>query len=159
MMGLEKTTPLFFYGHDPKRHGENACFSNWFFVNFKDKNGVIFLNTEQYMMYHKAILNNGSPKICKILGRKVKNFNEKIWESERVKIVTNGCLLKFSQNKNILKILLNTNNKLLVEASPYDKIWGIGMSIKKAQKLPQNKWNGLNLLGKCLMDVRHILKK
>ena len=99
-----------------------------------------------------------TPKEAKSLGRKVKNFNEILWTENSCRIVYNGCLLKFSQNPELGQFLLSTGDKLIVEASPYDKIWGIGLSATKAKKIPQNEWPGTNLLGKCLMNVRNSLK-
>ena len=72
-------------------------------------------------------------------------------------IVTKGCLLKFSQNPNIKQYLLSTGDRILVEASPFDRIWGIGYIASNAVKVEKSKW-GQNLLGKCLMKVREILK-
>ena len=66
-------------------------------------------------------------------------------------------MLKFSQNDKLLEYMLNTKNKILVEASPYDRIWGIGMKFNDPRALTPSEWNGLNLLGKCLMKVRQDL--
>ena len=146
----------------------DSPFSQWYPCKFIDNN-IEFVSTEQYMMYQKAklfkdkeisdkILNTSNPKSIKMYGRKVKNFNERIWVIHRKNIVYNGNLLKFQQNKNLKKKLLETKDKTLVEASPYDVIWGIGMSINNKNHLDETKWRGLNLLGKCLMRVRNIIK-
>jgi len=143
------TDPLFFWGHDPAKNGMDACFSNWYPVQFKDKNGQVFSDNEMWMMYHKALLfkDNESakkiltciknPKKAKAIGRKVKNFNEASWMANYERIVYEGLLLKFEQNFKLKKHLLSTHDRLLVEASPFDKIWGIGISEETAKKTPQ----------------------
>jgi ribA/ribD-fused uncharacterized protein len=152
---------VYFFGQNNK-YGE---FSNWFPCRFSDGQ-IIFSNTEQYMMYHKAllfkdktmadmILKTSSPKLCKQYGRRVENFNNDVWLENCERIVTNGCYLKFSQNEELKQLLLSTGNKMLVEDSPYDKIWGIGMQHTEACKTPMEHWKGENKLGKCLMEVRN----
>lgn len=163
--------PLFFWGHDPVKNGKDACFSNWCLAKFKDENGQEFSDTETYMMHRKALLFKddatakqiltckNDPKRAKALGRKVKNFDEKIWAANREQIMYDGLLLKFGQNAGEMKShLILTGDRLLVEASPYDKIWGIGLSAETAKNTPQDKWPGLNLLGKCLVKVREQLR-
>lgn len=144
-----------------------SIFSQWYSCNFIDLDNT-YSSTEQYMMYQKAklfndleiankILKTNNPRTIKMYGRKVKNFNENIWIKNRENIVYNGNLLKFQQNKYLQKELLKTNNKILVEASPYDKIWGIGMNKNHKDILDKTKWKGLNLLGICLMKVRETI--
>jgi ribA/ribD-fused uncharacterized protein len=157
----------FFYGHDPKKVGDSAIFSNWYPATFQDDYGNLFHNSEQYMMWRKAVLfndaemaskilevKNGDPKICKALGRTVKNFNQDIWNTHAKKIVKDGCYYKFTQNKDLKTKLLATKGKQLVEASPFDKIWGIGMSSNNPNATFPSKWKGTNWLGICLDDVR-----
>jgi len=150
---------LYFYGH---KTGPYICFSNFYISKFNDNVNKYF-SSEQYMMYHKAllmgddttaqlILNTTTSHACKKLGRKVKPWNQELWESNRYKIVYNGLLLKFSQNEDIKNILLNTKGQTIAEASRFDKIWGIGLSVKEASS--GCDWKGLNLLGNILMDVR-----
>jgi len=139
--------------------------------------GAIFKCREAYMMAHKALLfakgeyeeinmkifnkiiKSESPRTIKALGRKVQGFDGKIWNKFRYKIVTNGNYLQFTQNEQFKKILTSTKNNIIVEASRYDKIWGIGLTEKQAIKLGYKIWNknGLNLLGKSLMEVRSML--
>ena len=164
------TDPLFFWGHDPAKNGMDACFSNWYPSQFKDKNGQVFSDTEMWMMYHKALLFKdnsiarqilkctGNPKKAKALGRKVKNFDSSIWDANCERIVYEGLLLKFEQNADIKQHLLSTKDRLLVEASPFDKIWGIGISAETAKRTPQKLWPGKNLLGKCLVKVREEIR-
>jgi len=142
--------------------------SQWSKSPFKEL-GITFNCAEQYMMYKKAslfgdnetakkILATNSPKEQKRLGRQVKNFDEKIWNSHKVKIVLRGNLLKFSQNPDLKKELLATGDELLAEANPYDKVWGIGLTAIDKDALYPHKWKGQNLLGKILMKVREELR-
>lgn len=110
---------------------------------------------------HQVIAIRGTSKTdlanVKALGRKVKNFEDKIWNAERERIVFEGNMLKFQQNDEIRAKLLATGDKLLVEASPLDRIWGIGYGEKNAINM-QAKW-GLNLLGKALVETRTKLRE
>lgn len=131
---------------------------------------VSFTCAEQYMMYVKAILfedqltannilNAKHPRNQKALGRLVKDFDQEIWDSNKEHLVFIGTLAKFKQNPYMLKTLLLTEDLEIVEASPYDKIWGIGMDIDHPNILDKSKWLGENLLGKVLMKVRNELKE
>ena len=107
----------------------------------------------------EKIMKSDNPKQIKDLGRKVKNFNEVVWSKVRDNIIKNGNLAKFLQNENLKKFLLQTENVVIVEASPYDKIWGIGISVDdKAINNPLH-WKGQNLLGFALMEVRDELAR
>jgi len=162
--------PFFFWDHDPTKNGKDACFSNWYPAQFKDKNGQVFSDTEMWMMYQKALLFRdnaiakqilkctGNPKKAKALDRKVKNFDSTIWDANCEQIVYEGLLLKFEQNADLKKHLLGTKDRLLDEASPYDKIWGIGISAQTAKATPQKLWSGKNLLGKCLVRTREQIR-
>lgn len=141
-------------------------FSNWHKSYFRiGEKG--YCCVEQYMMFKKAelfkdqdsankIMATEHPREHRNLGRKVKNFVEEIWEEDKYFIVVEGCKAKFSQNDHLKRILLDTNDKVLVEASPYDRIWGIGYDQSEAM-LNIDNW-GKNLLGKALMEVRNQLK-
>ena len=107
----------------------------------------------------EKIMNSKIPKEIKELGRQVKNFSSEIWNKKKFEIVTNGNIAKFSQNEKLKSFLLNTKNKILVEASPYDTIWGIGMSEDDKDILDENKWKGQNLMGKAIMKAREFIKK
>ncbi|SUY42887.1 NADAR family protein [Clostridium perfringens] len=89
----------------------------------------------------------------------VKNFNENIWNERKIDIVVKGNIEKFSQNEELKKFLLNTKNKIIVEASPYDSIWGVGLSVNNENITNPNKWSGKNLLGFALMEVRDFLNE
>ena len=146
----------------------NGEFSQWYPSDFK-KGKVKFKNAEQWMMWSKAILFNDKkiakeilktidPKEIRLLGRKVKDFDGEVWDKNKYFIVIEGNYLKFSQNEE-LKDLLISNDTILVEASPFDRIWGIGLSVSNEKHLDPNKWRGKNLLGKALMVCRNILKQ
>jgi len=162
----EKLKFLFFWGHQARKEGviTQSCLSQWFEYEFEAE-GIIFKTAEHWMMAEKAklfgdeemyteILKSDTPGKAKALGRKVRNFDQKIWEENRFEIVKNGNLLKFSQNEKLKDFLLTTGNKTLVEASPFDRIWGIGMSRNKNGVEDPRNWKGLNLLGYVLMEVR-----
>lgn len=143
-----------------------GCFSNWYPSPF-ELNGVLYHTTEHYLMYQKAllmgdvkigeaILNTNNAKKVKALGRRVKNFSEILWCQNREKIMYDGILAKCKAHPNIAETLLKTGDRTIVEASPYDRIWGVGISERDAKN--GKKINGLNLLGKTLMRVRETLK-
>lgn len=145
-----------------------AVLSNWYPSAFIVE-GRIFINSEQYMMWSKAmlfgddttaqeILFEVNPDKMKSLGRKVKGFDEDVWEKNREKIMIDALLFKFGQNEELKSILLKTDDKILVEAASYDKIWGIGLGEDEAKNTNPTNWPGLNLLGKCLMRVRSTLR-
>ena len=161
---------LLFWGHQPSKDGSmtSSCFSQWWPSIFEDK-GVIYKTAEQYMMAEKArlfgdltiyqkIMDCKSPAAAKKLGRQVKNFKQDIWEKRRFEIVKRGNYLKFSQNSELKTYLLQTKMRILVEASPVDKIWGIGLAADHNDAQHPMKWRGLNLLGFALMEVRDQLQ-
>jgi len=124
---------------------------------------VTYPTAEHYMMYHKALLfNDGdvaaqilaatTPDEVKALGRQVKDFDEEIWEENRYRIVKEGNILKFTQHSDLREKLIATKGKMLAEASPRDRIWGIGYGAKNALA-NKERW-GLNLLGQVLVEVR-----
>jgi ribA/ribD-fused uncharacterized protein len=171
---IENITPeskfLFFWGHQPNKDGSisKTCLSQWWLSSFKvDK--VIYKTAEHWMMAKKAELFNDeevlekiikadSPAEAKKLGREVKNYDDKLWLANRYEIVKEGNYHKFSQNKALKTFLINTKERVLVEASPVDPIWGIGMASDHKDVLNPEKWQGLNLLGFALMEVRDELK-
>lgn len=138
--------------------------SNWAKSPFKSE-GINYSCVEQYMMYQKAILFNDTkiakkildtsvPKQQKALGRKVSNFDPNIWNIKSDEIVYQGIKLKFEQNRKLLDLLLKTSPLELVEASPYDTIWGIGLSESDPRALDKSKWRGKNKLGILLTKYR-----
>ena len=104
-------------------------------------------------------METNDPKQIKALGRKVKNFDGEIWRKLRYSVVLNGNYYKFAQNKNMRDILLATEDKILVEASPLDTIWGIGYAKNSPAATDPKAWRGLNLLGFALMEVRDEIRR
>jgi ribA/ribD-fused uncharacterized protein len=102
----------------------------------------------------RAILSTDNPKEQKDLGRMVSNYNDEIWAAKRVDIMVAGLFEKFNQNPRLKEALLNTGDTIIVEASPVDRIWGIGLAEDHPDALDQTKWRGQNLLGVVLMRVR-----
>ena len=157
---------LYFWGQR-RSEGEitKACLSQWYNSDFI-VDGIVYNCVEQFMMAEKArlfgeeqilaeILETSEQFRIKYLGKQIKNFDEEIWEKERYNIVVRGNIAKFSQNEEIKKFLLNTGYKVIVQASPYDYIWGIGLLEDEIIKTNDpTKWKGKNLLGFALMEVR-----
>ena len=144
-----------------------GVFSQWYPSEFIDFEGVKYSSAEQYMMYQKAllfqdketaqeILKENNPKNIKALGRKIKNFDEKVWNDKKLCIVIMGNYHKFSNNVEMGELLLSTGDELIAEASPVDKIWGIGIDEQNA--INGADWRGENLLGKSLIVVRNLIK-
>ena len=162
---------LFFWGHRPSRDGQitKSCFSQWWEGEFVDDNEV-FKTAEHWMMAGKAklfndpatrleIINSNSAAEAKKLGRKITNFDQQKWDEHKYDIVVEGNKLKFSQDIGLLEFLLNTKQRILVEASPVDTIWGNGLSFDSKDSENPHNWRGENLLGFALMEVRDQLKK
>lgn len=142
----------------------DSPFSNWYPSEFVI-DGITFNCSEQYMMYGKAmlfgdheiaekILKSSNPGSQKALGRKVKKFNQKVWTENARKIVYKACDAKFRQNEHLLKRLLKTKGTTLVEASPVDPIWGIGLAEDNPKARVRSKWRGKNWLGQVLTQLR-----
>lgn len=161
---------VFFWGHIPAKSGKitQSCLSQWWKCNFTES-GINFCCAEQYMMYKKAllfkdhehadeILKAKEPKTIKALGRLVNNFDDKVWNEHKAEIVLQGNILKFSQNPKLKAYLIGTGDRILVEASPYDRVWGIGMRAGASGICDPQKWKGQNLLGFLLMEVREMIK-
>lgn len=143
-------------------------FSNWHPAPF-DMDGNHFSNSEQAFMYYKAklfgdtksmekILKSPDPRTVKKLGREVKGFDSKKWDDNKFQIMYDVNIAKFTQNSKMREKLMLTDGTQLVEASPYDNIWGIGLDVNDAKRLDPKKWPGQNLLGKVLDKVREDLK-
>ncbi|MBD2703275.1 NADAR family protein [Spirosoma sp. BT702] len=161
---------LFFWGHQKSKSGDltASCFSQWWPSPFIVDN-VRYNTAEHWMMAQKALLFGDkevytkiiaakSPAEAKIFGRQVRNFDEATWNDKRFEIVVQGSLQKFSQHPDLKEFLLNTKERILVEASPVDKIWGIGLAADSEKAENPKRWDGLNLLGFALMEVRDMIK-
>lgn len=142
----------------------NGVFSQWYPSTFNDGQRT-YNCAEQYMMYHKAmtfndtytankIMATDNPREQKKLGRLVQNFNAAKWDQVKFDIVLEGNRLKFTQNDDLLEELIKTGDTEMVEASPYDKIWGVGLSEDDPRIHNKENWQGENLLGKVLDQVR-----
>ena len=160
---------LFFWGHRSLPGGEigKPCLSQWWPTKFSVA-GISYVTAEHFMMAEKArlfddedtrskIIEAPTPKLAKQLGRQVSNFKEEVWRDARFQFVVEGNYAKFNQNPELAAFLLGTGNKLLVEASPTDSIWGIGLAAADERAKNPERWRGLNLLGFALMEVRHRL--
>lgn len=145
---------IFFWG---------GIFSNWYPCKFIYKN-IEFNCSEQALMYEKAILfkdreiaqkilDAKTPKEQKALGRLVKNYNENIWSKNREKIMINILLAKFTSNNKLKNVMIKYKNYQFVEASPFDRIWGIGLHEDNELIKDETNWRGQNLLGKALTKV------
>ncbi len=148
----------------------NGYLSNWYVCDF-EVDGIKYTSSEQYMMHQKAlifhdiviadkILEQKATDLKKIkdLGRKVKGFDSKVWDAHKRQVMFDGLYAKFSQNADLKELLLSTGDTIIVECSPWDKIWGIGMRKSDERCYDPDQWEGQNLLGFALMDVRSALK-
>ncbi|MEU4694200.1 NADAR family protein [Actinoplanes sp. NPDC023714] len=160
---------LHFWGHQPQRDGGvgPGCLSQWWPARFT-ADGETFGSAEHYMMWRKArlfgddasaakILAARHPAQAKQLGRGVRGFTEDVWQRERFAIVTEASVAKFGADPALREYLLGTRNRVLVEASPLDRVWGIGLAADDPRAQDPNRWRGLNLLGFALMRARETL--
>lgn len=148
----------------------DSIYSNWYQSCYFHIEDVLFHNAEAAFMWVKALHfkdyetaqiieeSRQNPGDMKALGRQVKNFNESEWVKVRYQIMFDVCLQKFHQIELLKDDLLATGDRILVEASPYDKIWGIGLAPDNPLALNPDNWKGLNLLGRVLEDVRTRLR-
>lgn len=159
-----------FWGHSPRPDGAigAGCLSQWWPAAFTAE-GVEFRTAEHYMMWRKAMLFGDAaiaekvlaaahPGKAKVLGRQIAEFDEHIWEEQRFPIVVAGSVAKFGQHAELRRFLLNTGARVLVEASPVDRIWGVGLTADDPGIENPAQWKGLNLLGFALMEARDILR-
>lgn len=156
----------FFWGHTPKIDGAVGSWvlSQWFPAPF-EVDGRRYLTAEHWMMAHKAklfgdderhaaILAAHGPAEAKDHGRHVKGFSDLTWAAERFEVVVQGNVHKFSQHAELERYLHKTAGQVLVEASPVDRVWGIGLAQDDPRATRPHKWRGLNLLGFALMEAR-----
>jgi ribA/ribD-fused uncharacterized protein len=157
---------VFFWGHRPQRDGSigTGCLSQWWPSLFT-VDGVNFRTAEHYMMWRKALLFGDEeaarqivaashPRQAKMLGRRVRGFDEQTWADARFGIVTEATVAKFGQRAELRDFLVGTGERILVEASPTDRIWGIGLAATDERTADPAQWRGLNLLGFALMKAR-----
>lgn len=161
---------VFFWGHTPRRPNsvDAACLSQWWPARFEAE-GHEFGSAEHYMMWRKARLfgderkaaeieSARSPAHAKALGREVDRFDEAVWEQHRWDIVVAGSLAKFSSDPRLREYLVATRRRVLVEASPVDRVWGIGLTADSEHATSPSQWRGLNVLGFVLMETRERLQ-
>jgi len=140
-------------------------FGQWTLRNMIDTDGIVYNCCEQYMMAQKArlfedeksfekIMQETRPNKQQELGRLVNNYNQETWDINKEEIVYRGNLLKFFQHNDLRSRLIETIPKILVEASPCDTVWGVGLAANNPLILDEKNWRGQNLLGKVLMRVR-----
>lgn len=166
----QKLKYVYFWGHSKRGDGQltHSCFSQWWTAPFV-VDGITYPTAEHYMMAQKAklfadedsfvkIIASSHPKQAKALGRKVLGFDDKVWNEHRFDIVVAGNLAKFAQHPKLRDYLLATGQRVLVEASPVDKIWGVGLAKEDDNIANPLQWKGLNLLGFALMEVRDRLQ-
>ena len=157
---------LHFWGHRPRADGavSKSCFSQWWISPFVI-DGERYATAEHWMMAGKArlfgddealarVLSNDDPVAAKQAGRGVRGYDDARWQARRYELVVDGNRAKFSQHVALGAFLLSTGDQVLVEASPVDAIWGIGLAADDPRAHDPAQWAGLNLLGFALMDVR-----
>ncbi|WP_307078998.1 NADAR family protein [Streptomyces canus] len=161
---------LHFWGHRPRPDGHvgASCLSQWWPSPFV-VDGLTYATAEHWMMAGKArlfedqeaerrVLAAGSPAQAKSVGRLVRGFDERTWRRERFGIVVEGSVHKFAAHADLREFLLNTGDRVLVEASPVDRVWGIGLAADDEAAGDPERWRGPNLLGFALMEARHRLR-
>lgn len=166
-MKLNPNTTICFWGHTS---GPAAFLSNFYDLDIPiQSHGREFSTSEHVYMWKKAIFfedyptahlieQAATPREAKALGRQVENFDVEAWDRYAASAMTYALLQKFSQDPVLGERLQMTGNCFLIEASPYDAIWGVGLSADDDNIYDTSKWKGHNLLGYCLMDVRKFLK-
>ncbi|MFD7231250.1 NADAR family protein [Streptomyces sp. NPDC059881] len=165
----ERVRYLHFWGHRPRPDGAvgAGCLSQWWPSPFT-VDGIEYATAEHWMMAGKArvfgdrdaermAVEAANPAVAKKAGRLVRGFSAEIWERERFAIVVEGSVHKFSQHTDLRAFLLATGDRVLVEASPMDRIWGIGLAADDERAHDPARWRGLNLLGFALMEARQRL--
>ncbi|MFF3018456.1 NADAR family protein [Streptomyces sp. NPDC057939] len=167
----EKVKYLPFWGHRPTPDGRlgPSCLSQWWPSAFT-VGDVRYPTAEHWMMAGKArlfedpeaeraALGAGTPAQAKAVGRSVRGFDDAIWARERFALVVEGSVHKFGSDPALRSYLLGTGSRVLVEASPMDRVWGIGLAADDERALDPARWRGLNLLGFALMAARERLRE
>ncbi|WP_393077636.1 NADAR family protein [Streptomyces sp. LN704] len=160
---------LHFWGHRPRQDGQvgAGCLSQWWPSPFVVE-GVSYATAEHWMMAGKArlfgdaaaerrALEAPNPALAKKAGRLVRDFDDSVWERERFAVVVEGSVHKFAAHPDLRAFLLGTGERVLVEASPMDRVWGIGLAADDERASDPERWRGQNLLGFALMVARERL--
>ncbi|MGW1073991.1 NADAR family protein [Streptomyces sp. NPDC002537] len=166
----ERVKYVHFWGHRPRPDGRvgHGCFSQWWPSPFT-VDGTVYATAEHWMMAGKArlfgdaeaealVLAAGHPEQAKDAGRAVRGFDEELWRQSRFGLVVEGSVHKFAQHAELGAYLLGTGERVLVEASPLDRIWGIGLAADDERADDPARWRGENLLGFALMEARRRLR-
>ncbi|WP_309110052.1 NADAR family protein, partial [Saccharothrix sp.] len=160
---------LFFWNQNaPGGSVHKGCLSQWYPSPFT-ADGHVFATAEHYMMWRKAVLFDDldtaarilaakHPRQAKDLGREVRGFDQETWDAQRFAIVADGSALKFGADPDLRDYLLATGDRVLVEASPLDRVWGIGLTEDDPRATDPEQWQGLNLLGFALAEARSRLR-
>ena len=161
---------VFFWGHTAPGDGRigTHVLSQWWPHPFA-VDGVRYPTAEHFMMAEKArlfgdetrlveVLAAPSPGAAKAAGRRVTGFDDAVWCENRVEIVARGSVAKFGSDDDLRRFLVGTGDRVLVEASPRDRVWGIGMGKNNPDAAHPSRWRGLNLLGLALMKARAELR-
>ncbi|MDQ1025759.1 ribA/ribD-fused uncharacterized protein [Streptomyces umbrinus] len=161
-----KVKYLHFWGHRARADGQvgASCLSQWWPSPFT-VDGVEYRTAEHWMMARKArlfgderaerlALDAPNPALAKKAGRLVRGFDEAAWERERFGIIVEGSVRKFASDGELRSFLLGTGERVLVEASPLDRVWGIGLAADDDRAFDPERWRGPNLLGFALMEAR-----
>lgn len=165
----ERLKYVWFWGHRPRPDGRvgPGCFSQWWPSPFT-VDGITYATAEHWMMAGKArlfddaeaerrVLDASHPKQAKDAGRTVRGFDEETWLRHRFGLVVEGNVHKFGHHPELRDYLLGTGSRVLVEASPVDRVWGIGLAADDERAADPARWRGLNLLGFALMEARQRL--
>lgn len=160
---------IFFWGPGERGYVVGpSCLCQWYYAPF-EIDGVTYITAEHYMMAEKArlfedeevrqrIIDAPEPFDAKMLGRHVRGFDDLVWQAQRFDIVFSGSIAKFSQNPELKQFLLQSGETVLVEASPIDSIWGVGLSEDDPDIRNPSRWKGMNLLGFALIQAREVLR-
>ena len=167
---LQREDFVFFWGHIARAEKQmKTCLSQWFPCSFL-VDDIYYNCAEQFMMAEKARLFHDEGALQKImqaydpmeqkkLGRRVQGYDDAMWKTCCYDVVVRGNAAKFFQNEKLHDFLISTGDKVLVEASPKDSVWGIGLDENSPDAINPQRWQGTNLLGFALMEVRDILTK
>jgi ribA/ribD-fused uncharacterized protein len=158
-----------FWGHRPNRDGSvgAGCLSQWWPAPFT-VDGETYATAEHWMMAGKArlfgddealakVMATTDPGKAKAIGRTVRGFVDKRWRENDYRIVVEGNVAKFGQHEDLRDFLIATGRRVIVEASPTDRVWGIGLAKDNSDTLVPSRWRGRNQLGFALMEVRERL--
>lgn len=159
---------VFFWGAESRGGVGAECLSQWYPSPFTVQD-TTYATAEHFMMAGKArlfgdekaaerVLAAATPAEAKNLGRQVRGFDSAVWDAHRFGIVVAGNVAKFAADPKLEGYLLGTGERVLVEASPLDRVWGIGLRRDDERALTPSTWRGLNLLGFALMAARDELR-